>query len=158
MFDNTFKTNKKQQDQSFNYTILNNRFTLEIPQEWEDHSIYRFDGPINDGIKHNIIITIENNVEVPNLQHYVEMNIKTLKMGLQGYIELKQAPFILNNGISAYELVYKWIPVDNREVYQKVIYILINKTGYILSATFSKKTWKTMGPEVDKILKSFTVT
>lgn len=139
------------------YTILNNKFSLRIPATWEDKSVYTFQGPEEDGIRHNIWVTIENNVEVPDLEQYAQMNIQAAETALQGYRELKRSPLTLNNRQPAYELVYRWSPVGEREVYQRVMYVLHNKTGYILTATFSKKTWKMLGSEVDKILKSFTV-
>jgi hypothetical protein len=137
--------------------IMNNRFSMTFPPEWEDRSYYRFEGPVEDGVKHNIIVTIENNVEVPSLEQYADLNIKAVEAELQGCQELKRGPVTLDNRVPAYELVYKWTPVKDGQVYQRVIYILINKTGYILTATFSKKTWKVWGPGINKILMSFRV-
>lgn len=151
-----FKSEEKTQRPE-EYTIINNRFMLKIPQDWQDNTVYSFEGPEEDGIKHNIIVTIENNVEIPELERYAEMRIDAVANELKGYNELKRGLIKLNNRIPAYEVVYKWCPVDNRVIFQRVIYILHNSTGYTLTATFSKKSWKTKGPEIDKILKSFTV-
>ena len=139
-----------------NHTILNNKFSMKFPPEWEDRSYYRFEGPVEDGIKHSIIVTIENNIDVPDLEQYAELNIKALETELQGYLELKRGPVGLDNRVPAYELVYKWTPIEGRQVYQRVVYILMNKTGYVLTATFSKKTWKMLGSVINKILMSFT--
>ncbi|MBW2662689.1 MAG: DcrB-related protein [Deltaproteobacteria bacterium] len=151
------KTSEKKRQEHAPYTILNNRFGLQIPQEWEDQTVYRFKGPEEDGINHNIIVTIENQVDIPDLATYADMKIKAVETELQGYHELKRGQLLLNNQLPAYELVCKWCPVEAMEVYQRSIYILHNETGYILTATFSKKTWKTRGTEIDKILKSFTI-
>jgi len=151
-----FKSEDKNQ-RPVEYTILTNRFSMSFPPDWEDRSYYRFEGPVEDGVKHTIIVTIENNVDVPNLEQYADLNIKAVEKDLQGYQELKQGPVTLDSRVPAYELVYKWVPVKDRQVYQRVIYILINKTGYILTATFSKKTWKMLGTEINKILMSFRV-
>jgi hypothetical protein len=156
MFDKyTHKANNKDQTVS-GYEILNNKFSLRVPATWEDKSVYTFEGPEEDGVRHNIWVTIENNVEVPDLEQYAQMNIQAAETALQGYRELKRGPLALNNRQPAYELVYRWSPVADREVYQRVIYVLYNRTGYILTATFSKKTWKMLGTEIDKIFKSFT--
>jgi hypothetical protein len=155
MFDKVFNKTDKQKPSE--YTIYNNRFVLKVPSDWEDRSYYRFEGPIEDGVKHNIIVIIENNVEVPSLQQYAELNMKAVETELQGYQELKRGPVTLDNQVSAYELVYKWTPVEDRQVYQRVIYILINKTGYVLTSTYSKKTWKILGSAINKILMSFRV-
>ena len=140
------------------YTLLNNKFSIKFPPEWQDRSYYRFEGPVEDGIQHTIIVLIENDVDVPGLDQYAELNIKAVENELQGYQELKRGPVSLDSRVPAYELVYKWSPAEGRQVYQRVIYILTNKTGYVLTATFSKKTWKMLGPEINKILMSFMTT
>ncbi len=138
------------------YTILNNRFALQFPGTWEDKSVYNFEGPEEDGIRHNIWVTIENNVDVPDLERYAQMNIQATENELQGCHSLKQGPLELTNRHPAYEHVYRWSPAENREVYQRVMYVLKNNTGYILTSTFSKKTWKLLGSEIDRIFRSFT--
>lgn len=138
-------------------TVINNRFTLKIPTDWQDKSIYSFEGPEEDGIRHNIFVSIENDVNILDLERYAESNIQAIEEGLQGYQELKRGPVSLASGNPAYELVYRWSPAENRELYQQAIYVLYDNTGYTLTATFSKKTWKMLGTEVKKILLSFRV-
>lgn len=157
MLEKIFGSSIDDKRQSSDYTVLNNRFVLNIPVDWKDETIYRFEGPQENGINHNILVTIENKVDVPDLEGYADMQIKAVGTELQGYHELKRGQILLNNRLPAYELVYKWCPVEDREVYQRVIYVLHKETGYILTATFSKKTWKTKGTEIDKILKSFAI-
>jgi len=155
MFKKTNKPPERKQAPP-GFKILNNRFSLKFPGTWEDKSVYSFEGPEEDGIRHNIWVTIENNVEVPDLERYAQMNIEATEIELQGYRELKRGPLALKNRQPAYEHVYRWAPVENREVYQRVMYVLQNSTGYILTSTFSKKTWKLLGSEIDKIFRSFT--
>ena len=52
------------------HIVLNNRFVLNILADWTDKSIYKFDGPQDDGIKDNIFVYIENNLEIPDLERY----------------------------------------------------------------------------------------
>ncbi len=99
-------------------------------------------------INASIIVKYINNVP-PNgiglairtgLMHYngdavADLNIKAIETELQGYQELKRATVTLDNRVLAYELVYKWTPVKDGQVYQRVIYILINKTGRICGLT-----------------------
>ena len=139
------------------YTVLNSRFSLKLPSEWKDQSIYRYEGPEDDGIKHQILVTVEKDVELESLERYAEMQIKGMENELQAYRELKKGLIQLRNGAPAYEVVYQWNPVKGREMYQRVVFCLLRKTGYILTSTFSKKTWKIRGAEVDKILMSFSV-
>ena len=94
MFDNINKPQNRNPNSS-NYSLLNNRFSMKFPPGWEDRSYYRFEGPVEDGIKHSIIVTIEKNVDVPNLEQYADLNIKAVEKELQGYQQLKRGPVTL---------------------------------------------------------------
>ena len=135
--------------------FLNSCFAFNLPEGWQDQSVYRFVGPEEDGIQQNIMVTVEHDVVHPGLSQYAQINIHAVEQALQGYHELKQGLLALDSGRPAYEIVYKWTPVKDRTVYQRVLYLLEDRTGYILTASFSKKTWKTNGPEIDRILRSF---
>ncbi len=135
---------------------MNNTFGLKLPQGWTDRTVYRFEGPEDDGIRDNIILTIENDLEVTDLETYARMQIKAVQDELQGFSELKQGPFVLDSGMTAHELVYKWYPMEGREIYQRVVYVLKGTTGYVLTASFSRKTWKLRAGVIEKVLKSFT--
>ncbi len=149
------KTDQNNQNSAF--IILNNRFNLRLPTDWKDQSVYRYEGPEEDGIRHNIYVTIENNIDEQNFEKYAAKNIRAVEGEMQGYQELKRGKITFLSGIQGVDIVYKWCPVDNREVYQRAIYLTRNNTGYILNATFSKKTWKMLRGKVDKILMSFDV-
>ncbi len=135
--------------------LRNSCFALNLPEEWQDQSVYRFAGPEEDGIQPNIMITVEHGVAHDDLRQYADINIHAVEQTLQGYHELKRGPLMLDSGRPAYEIVYKWTPVKDRTIYQRVIYLLEGATGYVLTASFSKKTWKTRGAEIDRVLKSF---
>lgn len=152
--------NKSENKTSVDCRIINNQFSLKFPKEglgWRETTVYTFEGPEEDGVKHNILVTIDNDVDIDDLEKYADLQISALENSLQGYTELKREEIKLEKGLPAYELVYKWCPMKSVKVYQKVIYILQNDTGYTLTATFSKRTFKIHGPVVDKILKSFEV-
>ena len=135
--------------------IKNNKFFLNILPDWTDNSVYTIEGPVDDGLKHSILITIDHDIAITDPCAYARINIVSLENELQGYRQLKQEMITLDNELPACEVVCKWNPSENRQVYQKVFYVINKKTGYILTATFSKKTWKMRGEEVDKIMKSF---
>lgn len=149
-----FSTSNKQTDGG-DRRLLNNRFGLTLPPGWQDESVFRFQGPEEDGIQHHIIVTIGNDIGM-ELERWAGTCIQALENELQGFRELKRGGVVLNDQTPAYEFVYRWTPMEDREIYQRVIYVLRNGTGYMLTASFSKKTWKTFGPVVDKILMSFT--
>jgi hypothetical protein len=137
--------------------LVNNCFRLDLPPDWVDQSIYRYAGPIEDGIQHHITVTVENNVTASDVASYAEAQIRALETELQGYHELKRGPLVMASGLQAYELVYKWCPMEDYQAYQRMVWALSSGSGYALTATFSKKTWKMMADQVDRIIRSFVV-
>ena len=85
MLEKIFGSSIDDERQSRDHTVLNNRFVLNIPAEWKDETVYRFEGPQKDGINHNILVTIENEVDIPDLERYADMQIKAVETELQGY-------------------------------------------------------------------------
>ena len=136
-------------------TFRGNRFTINRPQDWKDKSIYSLNGPIDSGIQHNILITVEYDVEIDSLANLADRQIESLETQLKGCRVLKRGERTLNNGQEAYEAIFRWYPTDEQCLYQKQIYVLFGSTAYALTTTFSKKTRKTRGPEVDRIMMSF---
>ena len=74
---------------------------------------------------------------------------------LKGCRLLKQGKTQLANGLPAYEAIFSWYPTDDLRVYQHQIFVLHEKRGYKLTATFTKKTRKTIGPLVERMMLSF---
>jgi hypothetical protein len=132
-----------------------NKFTIEMPSGWEDKTIYTISGPVEDEIQHNIVINVGEDVEVDSVTELADLQIESLEMQLQGFHMLKRGEITLNNGQEAYEAIYRWEPTNVKRLYQRQIYVLAGKTAYTLTSTFSKKTRKTRGPEVHRILMSF---
>ncbi len=147
---------KERKDNNGN-RLVNNRFMLAFPPGWTDRSVYRFDGPLEDGIQHHITINIEHDVEITELEKYAQLQIKAVESALHGYRELKRGPVTLDNWQPAFELVYKWCPMENVETYQRMIWTLHDRTAYAFTAVFSKKTWKMFADQVDQIIRTFTV-
>lgn len=137
--------------------VLNHRFRIDLPPEWQETTIYTFQGPEENGVRHQILVTVETPPEPDDLEGYAALRIRTLTSALQAYQELKRGPIQLANGLPAYELVCRWAPLEDRTVYQRILYVIAGGNGYSLVATFSKKSWKTYGLQVDRILKSFRV-
>lgn len=148
-----FAKNPKDDD---GYRLINNRFSLDLPPQWVDRSIYRFDGPLEDGIQHYITVTIAHDLGLTDLDPYAGLQIEALAAELHGYHELKRGPLLLANRLPGYELVYQWSPAAGVELYQRHIWVLQDRTGYALMAAFSKKTWKLMGDQVDRIMRSIS--
>ncbi|MFC1716175.1 DcrB-related protein [Candidatus Poribacteria bacterium] len=132
-----------------------NNFMIDQPDEWQDKTIYTLGGPIEDEIQHNIVINVEYDVEIDTVLELADRQIESLEMQLQGCRILKRGEITLNSGQEAYEAIFRWAPTDVNRFYQRQIYVLSGTTAYTLTTTFSKRTRKTRGPEVDRILMSF---
>jgi hypothetical protein len=131
-----------------------NEFKLKQLEEWSDNTIFNLNGPVSDGIQHNIIINIDRDVPFAIVQEYAEYQISTLEHELKGCTLLKKGDIKLTSGTDAYEAVFSWYPSTERRIYQHQVYTMVNKTAYKLTATFTKKTWKTLGPSVLRMMLS----
>ena len=130
-------------------------FSMRLYDDWQDKTIYTIAGPVTDGIQHNIIINLNPDVETDSLRDYADWNIASLTNELKGCRLLLQTPITLANGLPAYKAIFCWFPTDELRIYQEQIYVLVGTTGYNLTASFTKKTRKTLGPQVERMMLSF---
>jgi len=136
-------------------TFRGHSFSMDLYEGWLDKTIYTIAGPVTDGIQHNIIINLNPDVETDNLRDYADWNIASLTGELKGCRLLFQGPILLANGLPAYKAIFCWFPTDELRIYQEQIYVLVGTTGYNLTASFTKKTRKTLGPLVERMMLSF---
>ena len=134
----------------------NSRFLVDLPDQWEDRTVYTFMGPEDGGHQHILTLIIDPELDSDDLTDFAQERIDQVTQTLQGMEILKEGPRTLDNGNEAYECVYKWIPVDGKIIFQKLIYLIVDGAGYTFSAGFTKKTIKTLGVEVEGIINSFT--
>lgn len=146
--------NQKQPDDN-KILYQGNGFSLNIPEDWQDKTVYTIVGPIEKGIQHNIIIMVDHNVEFGTVNEYADCQIYALEQELKGCRLLKRGEKLLTNGMQAYEAIFRWYPTDELRIYQQQFYVLEDKVGYKLTATFSKKTRQTLGPMVERMMLSF---
>ena len=132
------------------------KFILELPDGWQDKTIYTLTGPVEDGIQHSVLITLEQDVAFDSVREYAEWQISALEQELKGCKLLKKGSIALANGLPAYQAIFSWYPSETLRVYQEQIFVLAEKTAYKLTATFTKKTRKTLGPQVERMMLSFS--
>ncbi|MGA1870933.1 MAG: DcrB-related protein [bacterium] len=135
-----------------------NDFTIHRPEGWRDTTIYTLAGPVEDGIQHTILIMADHNASFESVAEYAEVQINALVDQLQGCRLLKQGHISLDSGVPAYQAIFNWCPTEQTLLYQQQVFVLQGKTGYKLTATFTRKTRKTLGPTVERILMSFNPT
>ncbi len=131
------------------------RFSLTLPDAWKDQTVYVLAGPLTEGLQHNITVNIDPEAPFDALQDYADVHVQALETGLQGVRVLKKDRVELNNGLPAYRVLYTWTPTDNHSVFQEQLFVLHQGTGYRLTATFSRKTRKTLGPDIERVMLSF---
>ena len=128
----------------------NNLFQIKLPEEWEDRTVFTYFGPMDSGVQHNLVITVDPKPkEKKDLTSYVRSQIGQNESSFPGFTMIAEREKELPSGLPAYEIVYKVI-------FQKQIFILAEEKGYILTASFSKKTMKTIAHVVDEIIASFS--
>jgi hypothetical protein len=136
----------------------NNLFQITLPEQWKETTIHTFQGPHDSGVQHNLVLVIDP--EVPkktDLKEYARMQAGTTKEALPGFAFIKESEITMPNGVPAFEIVYKYVPGEGIELFQKQVFMIIEGKGYIFSATFSKKSLQTIAYEVDEIIKSMVV-
>jgi hypothetical protein len=131
------------------------RFTIQLYEGWRDNTIYFLGGPVADGLPHNVVVLVEAKPDAPSLQDFADVQIRSLEDELKGCRVLLRGPVKLYNGLDAIRVLYSWYPADGARFYQEQIFVLHQGAAYKLTATFTKKTRKTLGPQVERIMLSF---
>ncbi len=131
------------------------RFTLPLPDGWQDKTVFTLTGPVTDSIQHNITIVVDEAAGNTSLRDYADWSIMALEEELNACQVLKEGEIRLPSGIPAYRVIFAWWPSEKLRLYQEMILVLSGGRGYRLAATFSKKTRKTIGPAVEQIMLGF---
>jgi len=134
----------------------NSQFRVDLPDGWEDRTVHLFMGPDDSGVQHMMQLIVDPDTGGVDLAEYARNRIDAVMESLQGAEILKEEEKILDNGRTIYECVYKWMPTDDEIIFRKNVFMIIDGAGYTFAGNFSKKTLKTIGVEMDRIIESFT--
>jgi hypothetical protein len=149
------KTVQASQPKDKTVIFQGNSFTINQLEDWEDKTLYTLLGPVTDGIQHNVIIDIEKDSPFESVEEFADWHIKTLESELKSCMLLKRGEKKLTNGTNAYEAIFSWYPSDEIRIYQQQIFVLVNKTAYKMTASYTKKSRKTLGPQIERMMLSF---
>jgi hypothetical protein len=130
-------------------------FYIDLPDGWEDRTVHYFLGPDDSGVQHMLNIVIDPNAATDDPAEYAQDRISQIVETMPAAEILKEEEKTLPNGVPVYEAVYKWVPPNGNVTFQKLVYMIHEGIAYSFSANFSKKTIKTIGVEVDRIVASF---
>jgi len=132
-------------------------FRLLLPEgEWQDGSVYTIIGPTIDGVTHNITVTTDDEVEADSVYDFAAQEVALVEAQLDRCRVLIDDPIELDCGEPAYRAIFVWYPEDDLKLYQEQIYVLHDDRGYTLTASFTQDTRKPLGPEVERMMLSFT--
>lgn len=134
----------------------NNVFQLTFPDnDWRETTTYTFEGPHDNGIRHNLVLVIIDNIPKKTvLNDYAKGQCDAATHHLPGFEYIQEKETILANGIKSYEIIFKYVPTDRFPRFQKQWYLLIENKAYIFSSTFTKKTLNTIAHDVGNIVES----
>jgi hypothetical protein len=136
-------------------TEIKNQFQINLPDGWEDQTMYTYKGPDDSGVQHNLVLIIDNELEGVDLDTYAKLRLASIKDTLPGFELMGEREKSLKSGNKAYEIVYKWSPGADKTLVQKQVFTIIGDMAYNFTSSFSKKTIQTIGVQVDEIIDSF---
>ena len=134
----------------------NSVFTINIPDDWKETTVFTFEGPNEDGLLHNLVVVIDPFADNDtDIKSYVQSQIKNGLDKLSGFELVYENETEQKNNRRCYEICYKHVPVEDVVLYQKQLYITDKKGMYIFTSGYTKKTMQTVAYEVDRIIESF---
>jgi hypothetical protein len=132
-----------------------NTFAMQCLDQWQDKTVYTLAGPVTDGMQHSVTITVGENVPFTSVREFAEWQIAATEQRLQSCQLLKKGNITLANGTPAFQAIFTWIPAAGLKLYHDQIFVLLEGTAYTLTATFSRNSRKTLGPQVERMMLSF---
>lgn len=132
-----------------------NTFVMSLPEGWTDKTLFVLAGPVSDGLQHNVTITVAQDLPFTSVREFAEWQIASAQQELKSCRLLKKGSMMLANSTPAYQAIFCWFPTETLKVYQEQLFVLSDGCAYTLTATFSKKTRKTLGPQVERMMLSF---
>lgn len=129
-------------------------FKIDLPVGWEDQTVYHFQGPAIDGTPHTLILVIDRHLQDVDIREFANQRIEPITQALQGLEVLKSEETTIEFGHPTYEFVYKWMPSDDVRIYQKYIFVIGNGLGFTFSASFTKKSFKTLALQLKDVVEA----
>ncbi len=132
---------------------MDNQFKFDLPGEWKDQTVYYFRGPNIDGTDHQIILTLDRNLQHEQIEPFAREKTKPIVESLGGLEVLKDEEITLENGNPAYEFICKWIPSDDLTIIKVFIFVFYDNIGFSFNCDFSRKSHKMLGQQFRKIVE-----
>ena len=134
----------------------NTQFSITLPQEWKDTTIFTFEGPHDDGLQHNLVVTIDPDAgKDMDIKIYAKTQIATTLSALPGFEMVSETAGKRRDNTLTYQICYKYTCEGSQTIFQKQAYIADKNALTIFTASFTKKTLKTIGPRIDATIDGF---
>jgi len=130
-------------------------FTLALLEEWKDQSVYLLEGPEEDGLQHFVTIQVDPLAQETTLVDYVDWMVRAQEEHVPGCRLCLKKGVHLGNGLPACRVVFVWHPAEGIQRYQEQVIVLFERQAYRLSAMFTRKTRRTLGPIVWQVMMGF---
>ena len=133
----------------------NNLFSLTFPEGWKETSVYSFEGPEENGLKHNIVACVVPDIDKKeDVARYAKDLLQESTSELPNFEMINEDQIATADGLPVYRAVYKYSPVENVVLYQKQYYLIKDRKCYIFTGTFTRKTMRTIGRSFDTVVDS----
>ncbi len=129
-------------------------FEFDLPAGWEDQTVYTFKGPDDGDLSHTIMLIVDRHLQHDTVESYAREKISPILDTLQGVDVLKDEDTTVPGCHPSYDFYYKWIPADGMVVFQKNVFVLAGGRGFCFCGRFSKRTSKTVGSMLKKVVES----
>lgn len=130
------------------------RFSFDLPQGWQDQTVYHFRGPEIDGQEHLLTLVLDRDLQETDVVRFAVARTQPAIEALQGVEVLKDEETTVPGCFPTYEFVYRWMPQDGIKIFRKYIFVLRGSRGYSFEIEFSKNSYKLLGAQVKKIIES----
>jgi hypothetical protein len=136
-------------------TYMADAFTIALQDDWDSNTVYRLEGPTEDGLQHVLQINVNPDAGdlavVDYATRQIERQVDTLEQGQL----LARSRTALDNGQPASRAVFSMVSGSDRQLYQEDWYLVEGEAGYRLSARFTEKSLSLVAPTVERICRSF---
>ena len=129
-------------------------FSKNLPEGWEDQSVFTFQGPNKDGVSHFLTLLVDRRAGDAELEEYAEEHIDMELEAIPSMTVLTSGVKTLPGEQRIYQVTYKIIASDESVIIRRQVYSVNDSTAFVFSINFTKRSVKLLGNQVDQIIQS----
>jgi hypothetical protein len=122
---------------------------MTLLEGWEDQTIFIVRGPDTDGTEHFLTVQIDPKLGRTGIETYGETQAEATLKTLENVDLLKKGVLALPGGTTAYELVFKWTPLEDQVIFRRLLYVERRKNAFVIGGNFSEQSLASLGPQMD---------